>query len=127
MNKDMHLSYITLPVDDLARVKAWYVEQIDLDLVSETLDEVVVAGGNGFAVKFVAGHPLDHPERVHLAFHATDVDNLFRRLHDRGIPFVMQPHKTAEGLKFASAHDPAGHTIDIFEIEEEALKKALTL
>ena len=127
MNKDMQLSMITLPVDDVARVKAWYVEQLDMDLVSEKLDEVVVTGANGFAIQFVSGHPLDHPERVHLRFHAADVDNLFRRMHDRGIPFVMQPHKTASGLKIASAHDPAGHTVDIFEIEEKALKEALTV
>jgi predicted enzyme related to lactoylglutathione lyase len=123
-----NVGFIALFVDDLYGVKDWYVKQLDLFVVSDGDDSVVLAGKNGFAVELRKGKPLDHPERVVLGVHSDEIDVLFRRLHEAGtVEILTGADETKHGRRIIRTHDPAGHTVELFEVEQAEAMQDLSL
>lgn len=121
----MDLGYIALYVDDLGEIVDWYETQLDLFKVSERDDAVVMAGANGFAVEFREGTPLDNPERVVLAFTTEEPDVIFERWRKGGLPIGSK--EMTFGRRLMSVRDPAGHTVQVFEVESKQDVENLTL
>lgn len=114
---DLNLGYIVLYVDDVDEVREWYETRLDLSRVEERDDAAVMAGSNGFAIEFHKGTPLDHPERVELAFTSPDPDVTFERWRKNGM--AVGSKDTEFGRRVISIQDPAGHTVKIFKVDED--------
>ena len=123
----MKLSYITLTVEDVDKVREWYVTYFDMQVVLSDRDAVVLAAPEGPALELRKGRPLDHPERITLGFEVEDVDVTFKRLSDGKLPFLNGPRNTRWGRRVASLKDPAGHTVEVFTLVAEDSRKMLTV
>jgi hypothetical protein len=122
------MGFVALYVDDLDKVKQWYVTQLDLMISSEADDSVVLAGKNGFAVELREGKPLDDPDRVVLGVHSDEVDVLFTRLHEIGAAEMLtSADDTERGRRIVRTHDPAGHTVEVFEVVMDEATQDLSL
>jgi catechol-2,3-dioxygenase len=123
-----NVGYIALSVDNFIEVKQWYEEEVNLFTVSEGHDSVVLAGPNGFALELRKGKPLDHPERVVVGIHSDKIDVLFTRLNEVGdVELLVNPEKTEHGRRVLYTNDPAGHTVEFFEVIEEEATQDLSL
>jgi catechol-2,3-dioxygenase len=126
--ENTNVGYIALPVDNYVEVKQWYVEEVNLYVVSEADNSVVLAGPNGFALELRKGKPLDRPERVVVGIHAEKIDVLFTRLNEvRDVELLVNPEKTEHGRRVLRTKDPAGHTVELFEVIEEEATQDLSL
>ncbi len=123
----MNLSYITLYVEDVQRTKAWYVTTLELAVISDRGDAVLLGGPQGAALELRKGKPLDHPERVRLGFNVADVSTVFKRMNDRKVPLPGGLKKTERGHLAMTLKDPAGHTVEIFQVQTEELQRELSL
>lgn len=123
----MNLSYITLYVEDVQRVKAWYVATLELAVISDRGDTVLLGGPQGAALELRKGKPLDHPERVRLGFNVADVKTVFKRMNDRKIPLLNSLRRTERGHLVMTLKDPAGHTVEIYQVQAEHLERELSL
>lgn len=123
----MNLGYVVLPVDGkiLDDVRRWYETQLDLDNVRKDGDRYMLAGKNGFAVEFRKGSPLPNPERVVLAFSTDKADVIFNRMRET-MPFASGPKETERGMRVIRLRDPAGHTVEVFEVDLEHQADELT-
>lgn len=111
----MELSYIELPVKDLEALRTWYVTRLNLSVISESRDHFTLAGPCGAAIEFRRGKPLENPERVKLAFRVDDLSSSLKRISDGKIQ--IGPKKTERGRIVAEVKDPAGHTVELFQVE----------
>ncbi len=124
----MELSYIVLNVEDPERVRAWYVEYLEMAVVSQDRNSFLLASkGGGAALEIRRGRPLDHPERLTLAFHVDEVKAVFKRLSDRKVPFLSPPTRSERGRIVARLRDPGGHTVEIFSPDLKDLQEELTI
>lgn len=123
----MNLSTITLNVDDVRRVKTWYVMTLELSVISDRGDVVILGGPQGAALELRKGKPVSHPERVRLAFTVDDVKTVFKRMNDRKIPLPGGLKQSDHGRLVLTLKDPAGHTVEIFQVQDEALKRQLSI
>ena len=123
----LNLGYVVLPVDGklLDDVRRWYETQLGLDHVLEDDDRYMLAGKNGFAVEFRKGTPLRNPERVVLAFSTDDADVIFNRMRETRL-LEFGPKQTDRGLRVLRLRDPAGHTVEVFEVDLEHEAEGLT-
>lgn len=123
----LKLNAVALPVEDLHQVADWYVTQLDMDTVQENNHSVTLAGTNGFALELRHGKPLDHPERVHLLVYAENIDAMYERMNDAKLQALTSPHMTEHGRRVVTIQDPAGHTIEIFELSEKDSTQDLSM
>lgn len=124
----MELSYIVLNVEDPERVRAWYVEYLEMAIVSQDRNSFLLTGKHGgAALEIRRGKPLDHPERLTLAFHVDEVKTVFKRLSDRRVPFLSPPTRGERRRIVVQLRDPAGHTVEIFSPDLKDLEKELTI
>jgi len=123
----LELNAIALPIDDVREVADWYVTQLDMDIVQESNDSVTLAGPNGFALELRHGQPLDHPERVHLLVYAENIDAIYQRMNDAKLRALTSPHMTEHGRRVVTIQDPAGHTVEIFELSEKDTTQDLSM
>ncbi len=124
----MELSYVVLNVEDVEKVKAWYVQVLELSVVSCHGDAYTLAGRpGGAALEIRKGRPLDHPERLTLAFHVEDVKTVFKRLSDSKLPDLRGPRTNERGRVMVTLKDPAGHSVEIFMLDDSALRESLSL
>ncbi len=123
-----NVGFVALSVDDLYAVKEWYETELDLLVVSEGHDSFVLAGPNGFALELRKGKPLDYPERVVVGIHSEKIDVLFTRLNEVGeVELLTNPEKTEHGRRVVRTNDPAGHTVELFEVIEDEATQDLSL
>ncbi len=124
----MELSYVVLNVEDVDKVKTWYVQVLELSVVLQSRDSVTLAGKTGgAALEIRKGRPLDHPERVSLAFFVEDVKMVFKRLSDSKLPGLTRPRSNEHGRVMVTLKDPAGHSVEIFMLDDSALRQGLSL
>jgi len=124
---DLELNAVVLPVEDLHVVSDWYITQLDLDTVQQNSNSITLVGANGFALELRKGRPLDHPERVHLLFHAENIEAIYNRMNDAQIQPFTDPQLTEHGRRVTTVHDPAGHTIEIFELSRKDTTQDLSM
>lgn len=121
----MKLQYVVLSVDDVDRVKAWYVQYLELSVVRDRRDSFVLAGRGGGMLELRKGKPVDHPERVTLVFEVDEIKTVFKRIHDSKIRLGNQ--EIPYGKEVAALKDPAGHTVIVYTAGESSLKEELTV
>lgn len=118
----MRFSYITIQVEDVDKVREWYSTRLELRVLKDSKDYVVLGdteGGLGLEIR--RGKPLENPDRLKLSFQVDDVRVIFKRIYDGGIPFLAGPKKSNFGRTVATLKDPAGHTVEIFSVEQIAV------
>ncbi len=118
----MKFSYITILVADVDKVREWYSTRLELRVLKDGKDYVVLGdteGGLGLEIR--RGKPMENPERLKLSFEVEDVKVVFKRMHDGGIPFLFGPKKSDFGRTVVSLKDPAGHTVEVFAVEQIAI------
>jgi catechol 2,3-dioxygenase-like lactoylglutathione lyase family enzyme len=60
---------------------------------------------------------LDSPGFTHVAFEVTDIDGLYQRLAQAGVPFNSAPQLSPDGVaKVAFCRDPEGNSLELVEI-----------
>ncbi|WP_329500637.1 VOC family protein [Kitasatospora herbaricolor] len=115
---------VTLFVEDLAKAKSFYREVFELPVHYEDENSAVFRFGvtmiNLLAVasapELVAPAPVaapDHGVRAQFTLGVTDVDQVCRRLAERGVALLNGPVDRAWGLRTASFRDPGGHIWEI--------------
>jgi pilus assembly protein CpaE len=107
------LNNVALQVEDIKTVSNWYVVRLGLAVVSQDDNSVTLAGQGGAALELRKGKPLDDPSRVSLAFHIEDFEVVYKRM---GEGKLKRPKKV-KGRSVVSMTDPAGHTVEIFSID----------
>ena len=110
------LSYVTLQVGDIPRVRDWYVEVVGLKVEQETEGQIAVLAGDGECqICLESGPPVSEPGRVNLLFRVESVDATYRRLVEEGVTFWRGPTDERYGQRNAILFDPAGHKVEFFE------------
>lgn len=109
----MKLQYVVLSVKDVDRVKAWYVQYLELAVVADRRDSFVLAGEGGGMLEIRKGRPVDHPERITLVFEVDEIKTVFHRINDSKIRLGGGP-KNDYGKEVAKLEDPAGHTVIVY-------------
>jgi uncharacterized glyoxalase superfamily protein PhnB len=61
----------------------------------------------------IPGTPPDHPKRIQLHFHVSDVDAKYEQMKQNGIEFEEPPKDMPWGWRHAYTADPVGHTVEI--------------
>ncbi|MFF1870172.1 VOC family protein [Kitasatospora herbaricolor] len=115
---------VTLFVEDLAKAKSFYREVFELPVHYEDENSAVFRFGvtmiNLLAVtsapELVAPAPVGAPDqgvRAQFTLGVTDVDEVCRRLAERGVALLNGPVDRAWGIRTASFRDPGGHIWEI--------------
>jgi catechol 2,3-dioxygenase-like lactoylglutathione lyase family enzyme len=114
------ISAITLFVEDLDAVKAFYAKVFDLSVHYEDGESAVFAFGSTLVNLLVtsAAPELIEPaivatpdsgHRFQLTVDVTDVDAVCEELTAHGVELLNGPVDRPWGVRTASFHDPAGH------------------
>lgn len=110
----MKFSYVTLYVDDLETVRAWYVGHLGLQVAWGSDGFALLAGKDGLSLGLHKGTALADPSKVQLHFEVPDIDSIYEQLLGRGLVFAHGPKTMPWGYRVATLRDPAGHTIELF-------------
>jgi predicted enzyme related to lactoylglutathione lyase len=114
--------HLVIPVSDLARSRAWYVETFGLAVEFEVAERRAVAlqDTGGFTI-FLQQSDEGTPARgVALYFQVDAVDTSFQELSARGVAFSHPPTKTFWGYG-AELADPDGYLIRLWD--ERSMKE----
>ena len=112
----MKLDHLRIPVTDLARSRAWYIDTLGLNVEFEVPDRQTVAlqDTDDFTVFLQeVGSPVQ-PNGCALWFQVDDVDASFAEWTARGIAFGHEPRKTYWGYG-AELQDPDGYRIRLWD------------
>lgn len=112
----LKLDHLRLPVTDLARSRAWYVEALDMTVEFEVPDRRTVAlqDGEGFTVFLQEAPAAVAPAGCALWFQVNDVDATFAAWTARGVAFGHGPRKSYWGYG-AELVDPDGYLIRLWD------------
>ena len=115
-----------LCVRDLGRARAFYVDALGADVVSEEEHVVVLRLGGTVVYLFVESPPTPDKPGVHLAppppgadanvvlvLRVDDAAAAHRRLSDRGVRFSTPPMEPPWGGLRCFARDPDGYVIEV--------------
>lgn len=110
------LTYVTLQVGDIDRVRDWYVHVVGLRVEHETDGEIaVLTGRGGCRICLESGPPVSEPSRIDLLFEVDNVDETWKRLVNEGVKFWRKPTDELYGQRNAILFDPVGHKVEFFE------------
>jgi catechol 2,3-dioxygenase-like lactoylglutathione lyase family enzyme len=111
----MKLDHLNLPVSDLERSRAWWVETLGLTVEFEVPDTRTVAlnDGAGFAI-FLQETPQATSNGVALWFRVDDVDAIHAHWTARGVAFAHAPRKNFWGYG-AELADPDGYLVRLWD------------
>ena len=118
----MKFDHLAMPVSDVARSRAWYVDTLGLKVEFEVPDRQTVAlqDTDDFTI-FLAQAPAPvQPRGYALYFQVRDVDGTFAEWSGRGVEFSHPPGKTYWGYG-AELKDPDGHLIRLWD--ERSMKE----
>lgn len=115
---------VTLFVEDLAGAKEFYRDAFELPVHFENENSAVFRFGGTMvnllevasAPELVAPAPVASPEhgvRAQFTLQVADVDQVCRRLAERGVGLLNGPVDRPWGLRTASFRDPGGHIWEI--------------
>ncbi|WP_371484100.1 VOC family protein [Kitasatospora sp. NBC_00315] len=115
---------VTLFVEDLVKAKEFYREVFELPVHFENENSAVFRFGGTMinllavasAPALVAPAPVASPDqgvRTQFTLEVTDVDQVCRRLAERGVGLLNGPVDRPWGLRTASFRDPGGHIWEI--------------
>lgn len=118
----MKLDHLNLPVSDLERSRAWWVETLGLTVEFEVADTRTVAlnDGEGFAI-FLQEKSGAAPGGVALWFQVDDTDATHAAWTARGVRFAHEPRKNFWGYG-AELHDPDGYIVRLWDRRSMAEK-----
>ena len=118
----MKFDHLSLPVNNLERSRAWYVENLGLRIEFEMTERRTVAlnDGEGFAI-FLQEKPGGAAGNgVALWFQVDDVDAAYVQWTARGVKFAHEPRKNFWGYGPELA-DPDGYLIRLWD--ERSMKE----
>ncbi len=121
MSTLMKFDHLNLPVGNLDRSRAWYIETLGLEVEFEVPDRRTVAlqDGEGFAL-FLQEKPPVTLNGVALWFQVDDVEATFTEWTARGVAFSHGPQKTFWGYG-AELVDPDGYIVRLWD--ERSMKE----
>lgn len=108
--------HLRIPVTDLARSRAWYVDTLGLKVEFEVPERQSVAlqDSDDFTIFLQEVRSTVRPNDCALWFQVADVDIAFAEWTARGIPFAHEPRKTYWGYGPELA-DPDGYLIRLWD------------
>jgi glyoxylase I family protein len=119
--------HVAISTNNLARLRACYVETLGLPVLGGFPDrDIVFVGAGGTAIEIVgeatagAARPAGFARRgwQHLAWEVSDVDAAYADLSARGIAFRLPPEDFPEGassVRIAFFEDPDGNLIELIQ------------
>jgi predicted enzyme related to lactoylglutathione lyase len=109
------LGTVMLAVSDLDRSIEFYGDVLGLE-VEKHSDHWAQADAGGTAIGLHIAEEVRAPsgESFALIFDADDVDEVFRRASERGVPAPEEPHDEQYG-RIATLRDPDGYVIQILQ------------
>jgi catechol 2,3-dioxygenase-like lactoylglutathione lyase family enzyme len=112
----LKLDHLRLPVTDLARSRAWYVQTLGLAVEFEVPDRRTVALQDtaDFTVFLQQAPAAVVANGCALWFQVADVDATFADWTARGVAFVHGPERTYWGYG-AELRDPDGYLIRLWD------------
>jgi catechol 2,3-dioxygenase-like lactoylglutathione lyase family enzyme len=112
----LRLDHLRIPVSDLARSRAWYVDTLGLTVEFEVPDRQTVAlqDGEDFTIFLQEVPSSVRPNGVALWFQVADVDASFTEWSARGVQFAHAPGKTYWGYG-AELSDPDGYLVRLWD------------
>lgn len=108
----MKFDHLAVPVTDLARSRAWYVDTLGLKIEFEVPDRRTVAlqDSDGFTIFLAQASAPVRATGYALYFQLSDVGATFAEWTRRGTAFSHPPAKTYWGYG-AELADPDGHLV----------------
>ena len=118
----LKLDHLVIPVSDLARSRAWYVETLGLAVEFEVAERHAVALQDtaGFTIFLQQSREGTPARGIALYFQVDAVDARFQELSARGVAFSHPPTKTFWGYG-AELADPDGYLIRFWD--ERSMKE----
>jgi len=113
----MKINVITLFVERPQEVREWY--QTKLGLAALPGGPLLMTDEEGPMLNFLHGRQ-DHPEQIQLHFEVPDVDAFYQELTAKGVSFSEPPKVMPWGWRHAYTQDPAGHTVEIVSLDDQA-------
>jgi catechol 2,3-dioxygenase-like lactoylglutathione lyase family enzyme len=113
----MKLDHLNLPVSDLSRSRAWYIDTLGLKVEFEVPDRRTVAlqDGEGFSIFLSEStQAASASNGLALWFQVDNVDATFEDWTARGVRFVHGPLKTFWGYG-AELADPDGYLVRLWD------------
>jgi catechol 2,3-dioxygenase-like lactoylglutathione lyase family enzyme len=112
----MKFDHIRIPVTDLARSRAWYVDTLGLKVEFEVPERQTVAlqDSDDFTIFLQEVRGPVAPGGAALWFQVDDVDASFAAWSARGVPFAHAPQKTYWGYG-AELADPDGYLVRLWD------------
>lgn len=111
----MKFDHLSLPVSNLERSRAWYVDTLGLEVEFEIADRrtTVLNDGEGFAI-FLQETSGAAGNGVALWFQVDDVDEAYAKWTVRGVKFAHEPRKNFWGYGPELA-DPDGYLVRLWD------------
>jgi predicted enzyme related to lactoylglutathione lyase len=112
----LKFDHLRIPVTDLARSRAWYLDTLGLTVEFEVPDRRTVAlqDGEGFTIFLQQASAPVTPSGCALWFQVDDVDAVFTAWTGRGVQFGHGPQKTYWGYG-AELVDPDGYLVRLWD------------
>ncbi len=113
----MKLNHMSLMVKDIAESRDWYVTNLGLKLELEVPEAKFAAleEDTGFGFLLAQGPQSgDSAQNLAIYFEVDDVDELHRKLSEKGIAFDHPPQKTIWGYG-PQLRDPNGYVLRFFD------------
>ncbi len=116
------LNFVFLHVPDVAAVRSFYVETLELELVDENTTFLMFRHADGATLGigvdtesfFKAKHTVDETSPVELWWQVEDADAVHATLVERGVRIVTEPKDEPFGRALAFA-DPAGNILCAYQ------------
>ena len=108
--------HLAIPVADVGRSRAWYVETLGLTVEFEVAERGLSAlnDSDGFAIFLQQAEAPVQPGGCGLWFQVADVDATFAEWTARGVQFAHGPQKNYWGYG-AELADPDGYRIRLWD------------
>jgi catechol 2,3-dioxygenase-like lactoylglutathione lyase family enzyme len=112
----MKFDHLNLPVSDLDRSRAWWIDTLGLKVEFELPDRrsVALQDGEGFAIFLSEQRGATTPGGTALWFQVDDVDRTFAEWTARGVTFAHGPQKTYWGYG-PELCDPDGYRVRLWD------------
>jgi catechol 2,3-dioxygenase-like lactoylglutathione lyase family enzyme len=116
------VSHIVLPVSDVARSRAWYVNKLGFTLERELEEAVGIKDESGLTIFLVKATDPLAGQKITLTIQIGSVDSKHRELTNVGVPFASPPRLQFWGYG-AEVLDPDGYMNHLWD--EVTMAKAM--